>query len=177
MGELKNAVLRDLAASGRFERLATDEKLLAELDFMVTQRRIHSVYHRNVDTSVLAEEIYTGPSPENFTSFGDDLWQNFFDDSFQIPNDDLLTSNDILGLQLPLSWNEGTSTDPESANHSARPGSVDVDLMMRSIPACGCCRTRHVKCDQGFPLCGACTRAGRACTYYDPVLQIDVQRR
>jgi len=38
-------------------------------------------------------------------------------------------------------------------------------LPPRSRTGCWTCRTRKVKCDEGRPICGQCTRIGHTCDY------------
>jgi hypothetical protein len=176
--ELKNAVLRDRSAGKSYGRSASDTNLLAELDFMVTQRRIHSLYHRNVEITRPEERALSEPSPSSFAPLSDELLQELFDNNFEWLNDELFTSKEMLDTQPFDHQDNGDGTghvrSPDMADtHSF----AELDLLMRAVPACSYCRTRHVKCDERFPACDACTKSERACVYYDHVLQIDVERR
>ena len=176
--ELKQVVLRDTNARKGPGHSATDTNLLAELDFMVTQRRIHSVYHQNVEITRPKEGVSTQSSPEFFEPLSDELLQELIGTDFDLLNETLFTSSDLPEIQPVDHWVDGHATGHEMLTTNLDKQTLDqLDTLMRSVPACGHCRTSHVKCDQDFPACGACTRFSRPCVYYDPVLQIDVQRR
>lgn len=62
--------------------------------------------------------------------------------------------------------------DQASSTSSSRSGRIHppavpprARLPPRSRTGCWTCRTRKVKCDEGRPLCGQCSRLGHACDY------------
>ncbi|KAH8889048.1 hypothetical protein GQ53DRAFT_808030 [Thozetella sp. PMI_491] len=79
--DLKETILRTLDLGDDSEQSGYDMDFLGELDFMITQRRIHSVYHRNVEIHAPAERVASDRSPwsqvDPFTPVPDELWQEF----------------------------------------------------------------------------------------------------
>jgi hypothetical protein len=59
--------------------------------------------------------------------------------------------------------------DDQSSTSSSRSGQPSVPprarLPPRSRTGCWTCRTRKVKCDEGRPVCGQCSRLGHVCDY------------
>lgn len=63
--------------------------------------------------------------------------------------------------------------DQASSASSSRSGRVSAPtipppknrLPPRSRTGCWTCRTRKVKCDEGRPICGQCSRLGHTCDY------------
>jgi hypothetical protein len=112
------------------------------------------------------------------------MWRELINTTFEFFADDSLTFPEP-GPELEPepepgrieAWNYPEAQDTSMMEHVDADSIVDVELLIRSIPACGYCRSRHVKCDQKFPACGACTRSDRQCVYYDAVLEIDIPRR
>lgn len=159
-------------------RSAYDINLIAELDFMVTQRRIHSVYHRNIEVLRPDEMMNWDLSPwahaESLTPLRDELWQEIFNTGFEFLADDALIfpegehSSELDSIMI---------TDPSPKSNEEPESAVDVELLFHSVPACGFCRGQHIRCDRTFPSCGACAKSNRECIYYDAVLQRDVPRR
>ena len=145
---------------------------------MVTQRRIRSIYHRNVDIAKQDQMLDWDLSPwahaSALTPLQEDLWQEILTTGFEFLADDSVPQPDLENmseLTNPLDQEEATQ------NLDQQDVSVDKDLLVQSVPACGFCRTQHIKCDRKFPSCGACAKSDRACLFYDAVLQKNVLRR
>ncbi|KAJ4293363.1 hypothetical protein N0V90_008645 [Kalmusia sp. IMI 367209] len=182
MNELKDTVFRKITVGEVSRRSSFDTDLLAELDFMVTQRRIHSVYHRNVQTwrplPDTHSELAPWSHPDSFTPLSDELWQDLMNTTFEFPADDTLLLQEPFNAEPVYQWNDTVQEETASLTvEAAQKNEINVEMLMRSVPACGYCRTRHVKCGQEFPSCGTCSRTGRECVYYDAVLQRDIPRR
>src|SRR5687768_748876 len=60
---------------------------------------------------------------------------------------------------------------PESRSHSPEGSTEKRPSKKRKVLSCFACRNRKMKCDRVYPVCGRCSRTGRAdqCTY-DPRL-------
>lgn len=52
----------------------------------------------------------------------------------------------------------------------------EADEAPSKIPTCIRCKAKKIKCDEVLPSCSKCTKAGNACTIYDPVLKREVPR-
>ena len=74
-------------------------------------------------------------------------------------------------LRLPIIAPKDDQPSSASVNHGLNLGTANVSvpprarLPPRSRTGCWTCRTRKVKCDEGRPTCGQCTRLGHACDY------------
>lgn len=144
---------------------------------MVTQRRIHSLYHRNVILPTPEDMVHSEPSPwASLTPIPDELWQDFINTSFEFLGDDSF---------VYLDPNQGEQTTMSEVIDSTasliRPdvnllSLADVETLIDSLPACSFCRGQHIKCDRQFPRCGACNRSDRECLYYDATLEKNVSR-
>jgi hypothetical protein len=183
MDGLKGTILRSIDSTGVPIQSTYDVNLLAELDFMVTQRRIHSIYHGNIEIRTPEERMQSEPSPwppaDLFMPLSDDLWTDIVHTSFEYLADDILLFLDTAEVShttqvyhSPQDLAEATPTKNEKAESS-----VDIDMVLSSLPACGFCRSQHIKCDQTFPACRICTKSGRECAYYDAIIQKEVPRR
>ncbi|KAF2798705.1 hypothetical protein K505DRAFT_96146 [Melanomma pulvis-pyrius CBS 109.77] len=175
--ELKDIIQGNLDAEPMPGRSAYDINLIAELDFMVTQRRIHSVYHRNIEVLRPDEMMNWDLSPwahaESLTPLRDELWQEIFNTGFEFLADDALVcledehSSELDSIMI---------TDPSLKSNMEPESAIDVELLFHSLPACGFCRGQHIRCDRKFPSCGACAKSNRECVFYDAVLQRDILR-
>ncbi|KAF2703245.1 hypothetical protein K504DRAFT_181238 [Pleomassaria siparia CBS 279.74] len=145
---------------------------------MVTQRRIHSVYHRNIEILNRDQMMNWDLSPwahaESLTPLRDELWQEIFNTGFEFLADDSMAIPDAESIAPPKALANTNSS--EQRKEAPEPPSVDVDLLVESIPACTFCRAQHTRCDRKFPSCGACAKSNRRCLYYDAVLQKEVER-
>lgn len=61
---------------------------------------------------------------------------------------------------------------PEAKRHKITP----LQGISRSIAACRRCRIKKIKCDQEFPKCSKCTKAGLECVSIDPSTGREVAR-
>ncbi|CAH2353957.1 pyrimidine pathway regulatory protein 1 [[Candida] railenensis] len=67
------------------------------------------------------------------------------------------------------------SEDTQKATKKSRPSSSIIGIS-RAISACQRCRTRKVRCDQDFPKCFKCAKAGVECIGIDPATGREVPR-
>ena len=74
-------------------------------------------------------------------------------------------------LRLPIIAPKDDHSSSASSSRSGHLGTVGPSvpprarLPPRSRTGCWTCRTRKVKCDEGRPICGQCTRLGHNCDY------------
>lgn len=74
-------------------------------------------------------------------------------------------------LHLPIIAPKDDHSSSASSSRSGQPGSTGSSvpprarLPPRSRTGCWTCRIRKVKCDEGRPVCGQCTRLGHVCDY------------
>ena len=73
-------------------------------------------------------------------------------------------------LRLPIIAPKDDQSSSASSSRSSHPISGPsipprARLPPRSRTGCWTCRTRKVKCDEGRPVCGQCTRLGHNCDY------------
>ena len=131
---------------------------------MVTQRRVHSVYHQNVDLTQLIRP-YLDLSPRSPTLPLDETLQEIVNASFAFP------------LEESVAWSPQTVQSAEAPQAVQHSSNAHLDAILESVPACGFCRSQHIKCDRSLPACGVCERGNRGCMYFDVVLERDVPRR
>lgn len=182
--ELKATILRDISAVGdAHEPSAYDLNLLAELDFLVTQRRIHSIYHRNI--TVPTQEGWMQAELQPFgdvpSPFPDAMWREFINTGFDFDaGDDPLyfgPAGDNHPVANSIDASVHTVQAPTGNSAPVSGPAVDIETLIDAIPACGYCRNQHLRCDREFPSCRICKRSHRQCTYFDVVLQQDISRR
>lgn len=72
-------------------------------------------------------------------------------------------------IRLPAIAPKDDQTSSASSSRSGRVSAPAVApknrLPPRSRTGCWTCRTRKVKCDEGRPICGQCSRLGHTCDY------------
>ncbi|KAL7665447.1 Transcription factor domain-containing protein [[Candida] zeylanoides] len=64
----------------------------------------------------------------------------------------------------------------DSTGGAARKKHRADEAINRPITACQRCRTKKIKCDQGFPNCSKCAKAGATCVGLDPATGREVPR-
>lgn len=159
---------------------ANDLKLRKELELLLSQRRIRSIYQANTDIQHAFQTKEPSPSSNIELQFMDDWWQELMDFDF----------GDSYSLNLPeppLSFQEPLALVPEPqaavspcADAPAEETTkLPKDIMdaIDSLPSCSFCRDQHIRCDRELPCCGACSRSQRECAYFDPMLAREVPRR
>ncbi|EPE04123.1 monocarboxylate transporter [Ophiostoma piceae UAMH 11346] len=178
---------------------AYDMNVLEELDCLVTQRRIHSIYHRNIplppsqlprsfDSSVndTAPAAHDSDMLLHTTFDNESWWQDFVHEDFP-------TALDSQHLAIPSptaserqpnttsSLGDGSMATPNSrAPHPPAPsaGFANMDSELSTVldarPACSFCRDRRVKCSRELPVCRECKRTSRTCLVFDPVLEKNI---
>jgi hypothetical protein len=141
------------------------------------------VHHGNIVIRTPEDRMQSEPSPwaqvDLFTPLPDDLWQDIMNTSFGYLADDSLLFFDIPEAEQPNESYQSVVSITEASTKDAEQSaaSLDVDMVLNSLPACGFCRSQHMKCDQKFPACGSCSKSSRECKYYDAVLKKHVLRR
>lgn len=154
--------------------------VLEELDCIVTQRRIHTMQHRNIrfppwrglksDTKCETAR----PPSENFLA-DDAWWHNFVYDDLEMDEDFLL------GPLWPAKNTEPPQTQVESGRKDStepfRSRDVEWKDIFDALPPCSHCRDRRIKCFQELPACRNCITNSRECVIYDPILKENVALR
>lgn len=154
--------------------------VLEELDCLVTQRRIHSIYHRNIPLPTLFKGTpRSDASAQISPGFLDDetWWRDFINEDFDM-NDHTLPSNATVPTPV-LETHKVTpkaSEPPGWSLHSFNPGTT-LDKILHALPACSFCRDRRIKCHQRLPACKECHRTSRECMFFDPILSENVPLR
>lgn len=166
-----------------------DMNVLQELDFLVTQRRVHTLHHRNItfpphhrhgpqsDTASQASEGFL--EDENW-------WRAFIrDDFFEMDKDIVSTPGMEPNLTIPApqpaeapALTVATPREPPTLMEAEPLGNgSEVDEILKALPSCNTCRDRRIKCNRQIPACQECLRTSRACVIFDPLLEGDVTLR
>ncbi|KAF3798467.1 putative transcriptional regulatory protein [Colletotrichum gloeosporioides] len=160
---------------------AYDMNVLEELDCLVTQRRIHSIRHRNV---VLPQQKKPAAAATQPKDCGQQMGEDLFDDENwwrDFINDDLVTNDSPFSLISPDAVQSSVSIHPhERIQHPPDPRQDLSDLekqlqpIIEALPSCSFCRDRRIKCRLQLPACKECHRTSRNCVVYDPILGSNV---
>lgn len=151
--------------------------VLEELDFLVTQRRIHSIYHRNLPvpgkqtTTTLETQALSEVSPGFLDD--DSWWDEFIVDDFDLfANQDSAAAN----FSFATPSMEPPAEEIRQCTRKKQPKrkGTDLDEILEALPSCSSCRDRRIKCDRQLPACRYCKRASRDCAFFDPVLSENV---
>lgn len=152
-------------------------KHLAELELLLSQRRIRSIYQAHTDNHPAFPSLEPR-SPHDYYQqpFSDDVWHEFMAAQFEFEEPSSLNI-------LESSWlaQEQQTVVPSTAditNEIPTPELPnDIKSFVDSMPSCTFCRDQHIRCDRELPCCGACHRSHRKCVYYDIVLSQEIPRR
>jgi hypothetical protein len=157
---------------------ANDLKLLAELELLLSQRRIRSIYQAN--TEIQHEFLSAEPSSPNDQysqqPFSTDMWQEFigaqfdFEEAYSL---NFLESSLLAQQQQTLLTSTVETTNEIPTSELPK----DIKDVIDSMPSCSFCRDQHIRCDRELPFCGACHRSRRECVYYDLMLSQEIPRR
>ncbi|KAM5362855.1 hypothetical protein ACJZ2D_012304 [Fusarium nematophilum] len=133
-----------------------DMSVLEELDFLVTQRRIHSIYHRNIPL----------PSQQKNTPQVDDLnqispgflddeswWRDFINDDFDMNHNDPPNGVDSYAIP-PVERPSEQNLQGETRQRQPRNKGTEIDEIIEALPACSFCRDRRIKCRRQLPAYG-----------------------
>ncbi|KAF7563755.1 hypothetical protein G7046_g379 [Stylonectria norvegica] len=151
-----------------------DMNVLEELDFLVTQRRIHSIYHRNIP---LPNQSSTSPQSVVLSQQGDlglleddTWWRDFINEDFamEVVETPMVT---VEAISMPMN----TERSPPGPTYArtvpcSKNWKTYLDGVLEALPSCSFCRDRRIKCNRQIPSCKECSRTSRACSYFDPVL-------
>ncbi len=172
--DLRDVVFSDQPSSIGSEN---DLKLLAELELLLSQRRIRSIYQANIEIqhAFLPVDL-SSPHEYSQQPFSDDMWEEFigaqfdFEEAYSI---DFLESSWLAQEQQTVL----TSTPDTTNERVITELPEDVKDVIDSMPSCSFCRDQHIKCDRELPCCGACHRSRRECVYYDLILSRQIPRK
>lgn len=154
-----------------------DMSVLEELDFLVTQRRIHSIYHRNLpvpskQTNTLELQAISEISPGFLDD--DSWWHEFIVDDFDMFSNQDSTAAADFSFATPSMEPPVKETQMPTKKNPLNRKATDLDEVLGALPSCNCCRDRRIKCDRQLPACGYCKRVHLDCAFYDPVLAKNV---
>lgn len=178
---------------------AYDMNVLEELDCLVTQRRLHSIHHRNIsfppprqppsqtgnDPSTGRNEINLGGNADAFLE-DENWWRDFINDEFHADHETPKPASESCpGLSEStsrLDTQTATAHDLRSNPRQFRhmPGTNldgQLDDIIQALPSCSFCRDRRIKCHRQLPSCRECQRSSRECEVFDPVLGQNVPLR
>ncbi|CAH0059088.1 unnamed protein product [Clonostachys solani] len=163
--------LIETSLSAESQRSAYDLNVLKELDCLVTQRRIHSVYHRNISVSSKPAQATNNETSPGFLE-DEAWWKDFINEDFNMgdyfdPSEIADANNSV--QTLPLTSGSDPVTIPEMAMDSNE-DRLDFTTLIDILPACSPCRDRRVKCHRQLPACKECQRTNRQCVIFDSVL-------
>ncbi|KAI5922374.1 hypothetical protein F4810DRAFT_674693 [Camillea tinctor] len=172
LGSLAEYVMQD---PSKPYHISKDSHIIAELDYVVTQRRVYSVYHGNVIPMTRVDSTKSPASQWSWSDsfIPDNMWWEYID--FGPDSEDAAASvSDINHLSENV--HIIVSPDNQSTSDLVLSDQVPFPEVVDSLPTCNFCRDHHLGCDKDLPSCRTCTRAGRDCVYYDAVLSLNVQR-
>ncbi|KAM5350416.1 hypothetical protein ACJ41O_006921 [Fusarium nematophilum] len=149
-----------------------DMSVLEELDFLVTQRRIHSIYHRNIPL----------PSQQKNTPQVDDLnqispgflddeswWRDFINDDFDMNHNDPPNGVDSYAIP-PVERPSEQNLQGETRQRQPRNKGTEIDEIIEALPACSFCRDRRIKCRLAL---GPFHLFSRSANAFFPILEPD----
>jgi hypothetical protein len=153
---------------------AKDIKLRKELELLLSQRRIRSIYQANTEIQHAFHTQDPSPNANSDVPFLDDMWQEFMDFDFGEAYSLNLLEPSWLGQEPALSLS-GTTDVAEEIETPKLPR--DILDAVDSLPSCSFCRDQHIRCDRELPCCGACYRSKRECVYLDLITSQEIPRR
>ena len=159
---------------------AYDINVLKELDCLVTQRRMHSIHHRNIP---FPHQDKPGPMSDTTSQASEDFlnddtwWHAFIHDDSYTEETNFSPSNPIPSTSITTQEQPRQAPEPQKQRISRHDTSVELEEIISAIPACSFCRDRHIKCHQQLPACRECLRSSRECLVYDPIMDQNVPLR
>jgi hypothetical protein len=171
--------LRDVVFSNQPGSIGStnDLKLLTELELLLSQRRIRSIYQAN--TEIQHEFLFVEPSsPHEYPQqpFSNDMWQEFI--GAQFDSEEAYSLNFLESSLLAQQHQTLLTSTADATNETPTPElPKDIKDVIDSMPSCSFCRDQHIRCDRELPFCGACHRSRRECVYYDLILSQEIPRR
>lgn len=171
--------LRDVVFSAQPDTIGSENglKLLAELELLLSQRRIRSIYQANTEIHHSFPSIEPlSPHTDYQQPFSDDVWHEFIATQFEFEEPSSLHFFESSWLSQEQQRILPSPTD--TINEMSIPKLPnDIMNLVDSMPSCSFCRDQHIRCDRELPCCGACRRSRRDCAYYDVVLSKEIPRR
>ncbi|KAL2875593.1 hypothetical protein SGCOL_009210 [Colletotrichum sp. CLE4] len=160
-----------------------DMQVLEELDCLVTQRRIHSIRHRNIPFPPPKKFTPPPSETENISQdfINDEQWWTDFIDQDYVSNESYFS--------LPSGGQPtSTSSSPDAVetraqcergarNNNASDLEEELGVILDAIPSCSFCRDRRTKCQRQLPACKECARTSRECLIFDPILKTNIPLR
>lgn len=160
-----------------------DMQVLEELDCLVTQRRIHSIRHRNIPFPPPKKSTPPASEPENVSRDflnEEQWWTDFIDQDF-VTNESCFSLPSGGGQTASSSSSNLTGTRVEPGQTPSENNGSDLekelDVILDAIPSCSFCRDRRTKCQRQLPACKECVRTSRECFIFDPILKANIPLR
>ncbi|KAK1714208.1 hypothetical protein BDP67DRAFT_618126 [Colletotrichum lupini] len=160
-----------------------DMQVLEELDCLVTQRRIHSIRHRNIPFPPPKKPTASPSEPENIARdfLNDEQWWTDFIDQDFVTNESCFSLPSGGGQAAPSPSSEPNETRVERRrdiiDNNASDLEKELDVILDAIPSCSFCRDRRTKCQRQLPACKECARTSRECFIFDPILKANIPLR
>ncbi|KAK1496572.1 hypothetical protein CTAM01_08210 [Colletotrichum tamarilloi] len=160
-----------------------DMQVLEELDCLVTQRRIHSIRHRNIPFPPPKKPTPSPSEPENIARdfLNDEQWWTDFIDQDFVTNESCFSLPSGGGQAAPSPSSEPNETRVERRrdiiDNNASDLEKELDVILDAIPSCSFCRDRRTKCQRQLPACKECARTSRECFIFDPILKANIPLR
>ncbi|KAK1460570.1 hypothetical protein CCUS01_08918 [Colletotrichum cuscutae] len=158
-------------------------QVLEELDCLVTQRRIHSIRHRNIPFPPPKKPTPSPSEPENIARdfLNDEQWWTDFIDQDFVTNESCFSLPSGGGQAAPSPSSEPNETRVERRrdiiDNNASDLEKELDVILDAIPSCSFCRDRRTKCQRQLPACKECARTSRECFIFDPILKANIPLR
>ena len=167
--------LRDVVFSSQSGSIdsANDIKLRKELELLLSQRRIRSIYQANTEIHNAIQREEPSPPGNSELPLLDVIWQDFMDFDFEETNSLNFLEPTWLAQEQPHLF----TSSAEAANDIQAPKlPKDIIDVIDSLPACSFCRDQHIRCDRELPCCGACSRSHRDCAFFDHLWSQEIPR-
>lgn len=155
-----------------------DMNILEQLDDLITQRRIRSIYHQNVDLPFRSPENHTemmtlSHRVDTFLE-EEDWWLDFVNNDLVIESRPAQSPQPAVADKCQSA--EDLSRETNSPRATSQKPTLELQLaqLFQSLPSCSPCRDQRIKCRLGESGCRECSRTSRTCTIYDPLLKENV---
>ncbi|KXH38219.1 hypothetical protein CSAL01_08777 [Colletotrichum salicis] len=139
-----------------------DMQVLEELDCLVTQRRIHSIRHRNIPFPPPKKSTPPPSEPENISQdfLNDEQWWTDFTDQdfvsnescFSLPSGGQVTSTS----SSPDAVETRAQRERGARDNNASDLEEELGVIPDASPSCSFCRDRRTKCQRQLPACKEC---------------------
>ncbi|CRG88381.1 Oleate activated transcription factor 3 [Talaromyces islandicus] len=147
MKDLQNVVFSNQLGSVDSEN---DSKLLGELELLLSQRRIRSIYQANTELEHALLSAEPSSSLEDSQQpFSDDMWQDFIGTQFDFEEVYSFNFLDSSWLDQQQQQQQTPLTSTVDATNEIPTPELPKDIkdIIDSLPSCSFCRNQHIRCD------------------------------